>query len=357
MKTFKHILPFLLALLVLAGCEDDVNYTQGTAENPDCYGVYFPKKQATRTDLEFEPGTQTEATYTVKRRNTVDPIVVPVVVKSNVEDIFVVEPIAFDAGEDETTFTISFPGAQMGTTYTCDINIEDSRYASIYGSDKVNLSISLVLAKWELVTDEKTGETKGRYRDDILGNFASIDNPNANPNPEIELEIYERSDKKGYYRMKAYTPELMNIFAGGQVNHENRNVWTYVDASDPNKVYYPYQSTGLTLFSDMGEWYIASQTPENFAMDESAGQYGTLNNGVITFPAQGIVLEPSEGEYAGKFFYANANGLQRIMLPGARVYDYSVALTKANPQTVSSKSAPPSPRTPESSAMRSSRAI
>ena len=82
MKTFKHILPFLLALLVLAGCEDDVNYTQGTAENPDCYGVYFPKKQATRTDLEFEPGTQTEATYTVKRRNTVDPIVVPVVVKS-----------------------------------------------------------------------------------------------------------------------------------------------------------------------------------------------------------------------------------------------------------------------------------
>ena len=331
MKTFKHILPFLLALLVLAGCEDDVNYTQGTAENPDCYGVYFPKKQATRTDLEFEPGTQTEATYTVKRRNTVDPIVVPVVVKSNVEDIFVVEPIAFDAGEDETTFTISFPKAQMGTTYTCDINIEDPRYASIYGADKVNLSISLVLAKWELVTDEKTGETKGRYRDDILGNFASIDNPNANPNPEIELEIYERSDKKGYYRMKAYTPELMNIFAGGQVNHENRNVWTYVDASDPNKVYYPYQSTGLTLFSDMGEWYIASQTPENFAMDESAGQYGTLNNGVITFPAQGIVLEPSEGEYAGKFFYANANGLQRIMLPGARVYDYSVALTKSEP--------------------------
>ena len=331
MKTFKHILPFLLALLVLAGCEDDVNYTQGTAENPDCYGVYFPKKQATRTDLEFEPGTQTEATYTVKRRNTVDPIVVPVVVKSNVEDIFVVEPIAFDAGEDETTFTISFPGAQMGTTYTCDINIEDPRYASIYGADKVNLSISLVLAKWELVTDEKTGETKGRYRDDILGNFASIDNPNANPNPEIELEIYERSDKKGYYRMKAYTPELMNIFAGGQVNHENRNVWTYVDASDPNKVYYPYQSTGLTLFADMGEWYIASQTPENFAMDESAGQYGTLKNGVITFPAQGIVLEPSEGEYAGKFFYANANGLQRIMLPGARVYDYSVALTKSEP--------------------------
>ena len=264
MKTFKHILPFLLALLVLAGCEDDVNYTQGTAENPDCYGVYFPKKQATRTDLEFEPGTQTEATYTVKRRNTVDPIVVPVVVKSNVEDIFVVEPIAFDAGEDETTFTISFPKAQMGTTYTCDINIEDPRYASIYGADKVNLSISLVLAKWELVTDEKTGETKGRYRDDILGNFASIDNPNANPNPEIELEIYERSDKKGYYRMKAYTPELMNIFAGGQVNHENRNVWTYVDASDPNKVYYPYQSTGLTLFSDMGEWYIATQITMHF---------------------------------------------------------------------------------------------
>lgn len=331
MKTFKHILPFLLALFVLAGCKDDVNYTRGTAEDPDCYGVYFPKKQSTRTDLEFEPGTQTEATYTVKRRNIVDPIIVPVVVKSNVEDIFVVEPIVFDAGEEETTFTVSFPNAQENTTYTCDIDIEDPRYASVYGPDKVTLSISLVLAKWKQVTDEKTGATKGRYRDDILGNFASIKNPNANPNPEIELEIYERSDKKGYYRMKAYTPELMNIFAGGQVSHENRGVWTYVDASDPNKVYFPYQSTGLTLFAEMGEWYIASRTPENFAMDESAGQYGTLKNGVITFPAQGIVLEPSEGEYAGKFFYANANGLQRIMLPGARVYDYSVTLTKGEP--------------------------
>ncbi|WP_290540323.1 hypothetical protein [Alistipes sp.] len=331
MKTFKHILPFLLALLVLAGCEDDVTYKQGAAENPDCYGVYFPKKQATRTDLEFEPGTQTEAIYTVKRRNAVDPIVVPIVVTSNVENIFVVEPIAFEAGEDETTFKISFPGAQMGTTYTCDISIEDPRYASVYAPDKVSLSISLVLAKWELVTDEKTGETKGRYRDDILGNFASINNPNANPNPEIQLEIYERSDKKGYYRMKAYTPELMNIFAGGPVNHENRGVWTYVDATDPEKVYYPYQSTGLTLFPEMGEWFIASQTPENFAMDGGAGQYGTLKNGVITFPAQSILLEPSEGESAGKFFYANAHGLQRVMLPGARVYDYSVALTKSEP--------------------------
>ena len=90
MKTFKHILPFLLALFVLAGCKDDVNYTRGTAEDPDCYGVYFPKKQSAQTDLEFEPGAQTEATYTVKRRNTVDPIVIPVVVKANVEDIFVV---------------------------------------------------------------------------------------------------------------------------------------------------------------------------------------------------------------------------------------------------------------------------
>ncbi len=331
MKTFKYILPFLLAFVLSVGCTDDVDYTKGTAEDPDCYGVYFPKKQSTRTDLEFEPGTQTEATYTVKRRNTVDPIVVPIVVKSNVEDIFIVEPIAFSAGEEETTFTINFPNAKMGMTYTCDINIEDPRYASIYGSDKVNLSISLVLAKWELVTDEKTGATKGRYRDDILGNFASINSPNFNPNPEIELEIYERSDKNGYYRMKAYTPELMNIFAGGQVNHENREVWTYIDASDPNKVYYPYQSTGLTLFAEMGEWYIASQTPENFAMDESAGQYGTLKNGVITFPAQGIMLEPSEGENAGKFFYANQNGLQRILLPGARVYDYSVTLTKSEP--------------------------
>ena len=52
------------------------------------------------------------------------------------------------------------------------------------------------------------------------------------------MEIYEREDIKGYYRMKVYGEALMSALSGGgTVNYTSRDVWTTVDASDPAKVY------------------------------------------------------------------------------------------------------------------------
>lgn len=330
MKTLKNILPLLLAFFAFAGCSDDLTYTKGEQENSDCYGVYFPKKQTTKTNLEFEPGSTTSVTYTVKRRNVVDPITVPLVVTANEENIFAVEPLTFEAGEEQSTLTVNFPNAQMGKTYTCNITVEDPLYASVYGKDNTNLSLSLVLAKWEKVTNGEA--TTGLYRDDILGNFYSLASEGFNPTPEVKVEIFERSDKKGYYRMKAYTQEFITAFAGGPVQVECKDAWTYVDATDPNKVFFPYQGTGLTLVANSGETYFASSVPENFSLDASAGQYGTLKDGIITFPAQSIVVEWPNSPDAGKFYYANNNGMQRILMPGAKVYDYSVRLSKGEPK-------------------------
>lgn len=319
-----------MAFIAFAGCSDDLTYNKGEQEQSNCYGVYFPKKQKTKTNLEFEPGATTSVTYTVKRRNVVDPITVPLVVNANEENIFAVEPLTFKAGEAEAQMTVNFPNAQMGKTYTCNITVEDPLYASVYSKDNTNISLSLVLAKWDKVTNGDA--TTGLYRDDILGNFYSLNSEGFNPTPEVKVEIFERSDKKGYYRMKAYTQEFIVAFAGGPVNVECKDAWTYVDATDPEKVFFPYQSTGLTLVPSSGETYFASSVPENFSLDATAGQYGKLKDGIISFPAQSIVVEWPNSSDAGKFFYANNNGMHRILLPGAKVFDYSVQLSKGEPK-------------------------
>lgn len=329
MKTFKHILWTLLAGFAASGCAEDPSYTPGAEEDPNSYGVYFPL-QSTPTKIEISTSDPTDATFVVRRTKSLDAITVPVVVSASEEGIFEIEPIVFEDGEDLAEFTVSFDNAVKGTTYTCNIRIEDPRYISIYGPKETSLSFSVVRADWELVTSQDGSANKGKWRDNLVGNLYSINSPTYNPYPEIEVEIYQRSDIPGYYRMKVYGQKLMEAMAGGSVNVQSKDVYTVVDARDPQKVYIPYQSTGLTINPSDGDIRIGSQVPENFVMDGSTSQYGTLVDGVITFPAQSVQLEL--GGTPGAFYAGNREGMLRILLPGVVVPDYTVKLTKGEPE-------------------------
>ena len=327
-KTLKYILAGFLMTFLYAGCTEELTYTPGAEEEPDNYGVYFPT-QTSPTELDLDPSEETEVTYRIRRTRYTDAITVPVVVEASQEGIFEIDPIVFGPGEQETEFTVSFPKAERGTEYSCVIRIEDPKYISIYGTRATSLSFSVVRAGWVRLTGAN-GETTGKWRDNTVCDMYSLNTSGYNPYPEIDVEIYEREDIKGYYRMKVYGEALMSALSGGgTVNYTSRDVWTTVDASDPAKVYIPYQTTGLTLLSDDGELRIGSSVAENFSMDASASQYGTLENGVITFPAQSIMLELTNN--AGSFYYGNREGMLRIMLPGYTAPDYTVTLTKGAP--------------------------
>lgn len=326
-KTLKHILWAFLATTVLAGCSDDLTYTSGAEDDPDNYGVYFPE-QTSPTEVERDPAEEPQVTYKVRRAKYLDAITVPVAVTTSKEDIFEIEPITFGPGEQETEFTVTFPKAEEGEKYTCDIRIEDPRYISLYGPRATGLSFSVIRAGWELVTSADGTATKGKWRDEIVSDVYKMSSATFNPYPEIEVEIYQRRDIKGYYRMRVFGDTFMETLAGGKVNYQGRNLYTIVDARDPDKVFIPYQSTGLTLVNGDGELKFASNVAENFMMDESTGQYGTLKDGIISFPAQSIMLELEKR--AGEFYYGNRNGMLRILLPGIVVPDYTVTLAKGD---------------------------
>lgn len=328
-KTLKYILAVCLTALAAAGCVEEPLYTPGDKEDPENYGVYFPN-QSTSTELDLLPSEPTEVSYKIRRAKSEDAILVPVVVEASEEGIFEIDPIVFGPGEEETEFKITFDNAEEGKEYTCVLRIEDPKYVSLYGTRSTTLSISLIRADWELVTG-KGGETKGKWRDNVLGNLYALSSDTFNPYPEIETEIYEREDKPGFYRMKVYGESLVKAFVGQNVpiSFTSRDVWTTVDATDPQKVWIPYQSTGLTMLPEDGEIRIASSVEDNFSMDASANQYGTLEDGVITFPAQSIMIEMSNN--SGTFFYGNRDDMMRITLPGVVPKDYSASLSKGKP--------------------------
>ncbi len=316
-----------LAAVSFAGCSEKASYTPGTPENPDNYGVYFPD-QTTSTTVEIDPKAETKVTYKVCRKRTDDQIIVPVSIESDTPDVFDISPIAFVQGKSETTFTVKFPTAEVGKKYSCTINITDPDYVYVYGPRATSLSFSVVRAGWELVKGP-AGETTGKWRDDIIGGLYSLSISSFNPTPEIDVEIYQRQDVPGLYRMKVYGGKnFINAFTGGGYSYaEDKDVWTTVDASNPDKVYLPLQTAGITFNSDDGEVSFGSYVPENFSLDESAAQYGTLKDGVIEFPVQSIMITISSISGYG---YANRNGFTRITMPGVTISDYTVTLAKSD---------------------------
>lgn len=326
MKTFKYIVYLLVATFVFAGCSDDPTYIPGGAEDPDSQAVYFPS-QENAADLELDPADPTVITLTAMRQKDQEAIVVPVTVNSTPEGVFTASPIEFAAGQTETTFTVSFPDAEIGKLNTCNIQISDPKYALIYGANAISVGFSITRVKWNKVVGEG-GEQLGKWRDDILSSAFGLPVPYA----EGDVEIYERADKKGYYRIQnvysaEYLAKILDDTPSG-VAGNRIDATTIIDATDPNKVWLPIQTTGVTLGSD-GMVGFLSDVSEN--VSNSGDSYGTLENGVITFPVKGLLITFTGAAHAGKFYIGNGSGMMRIMLPGAKTYDYVLSLSKSEP--------------------------
>ena len=221
-KILKYIAPVLSACLLVPGCAEEEIYEKGQPENPDCYGVWFPTQTAS-TNLFLESDDPTEVTYKVRRTKVIDEITVPVVVSASEDGIFEVEPLVFAAGEEEADLKVTFPNAQMGVTYTCDIRVEDPDYVQIYGSSSTGLSFTVLRADWKSLGT-------GKWRDDIFSSLYNVSNLYA----EIDVEIFEREDSPGYYRMQVFTQQLIEALFGMGV--QTQGLMTIVDATDPEAV-------------------------------------------------------------------------------------------------------------------------
>lgn len=303
--------------LVMASCVEEQVYQPGELDNENCYGVYFPSQKGVG-DLQIEPDDPATLSFIVRRTNSRDEIRVPVKIKAN-HQIFTVDELVFEDGSPVSTLVVHFPSAKIATTYECTLILEGDEYVSKYSSNPTHISFSVTRVKWNNVVGPN-GETQGRWRDGILPEWFAVTYPNL----ERSIVLQERDDMPGYYRtFDVYNADYVgDMFASNVSSLCVSQNYTYIDATNPDKVWIPTFETGLIMHPTYGMMSIGSYVVENDKdFDPSISSvYGTLKEGVIEFPYGSLQMKL---EMLG-WYQTNSSGLHRIILPGYRAKEYGI---------------------------------
>ena len=171
--------------------------------------------------------------------------------------------------------------------------------------------------EWVLLTDASGNPAKGKFRGNDLFSIVGAD-----PNVEIEVNVYEHKSRKGYYKVEK--PWMLSTALGFGFSSVEEALAAglggfdtdfVIDATNPNQVIIEEQSVGVDV--GYGEMFVLSGYPDY--MDAASGS-GTLVDGVITFPTRGCLLFlPAYN--ASSLYYGNTNGMFRLTLPGVVVED------------------------------------
>lgn len=301
MKEIKKFLAMALVLTagVLAGCSEE-EYEPGA--RVDGTEVYFPNTIAS----EYAVGDD-ESTVTVPvRRVKSDAAQTVSILASDESKLFTIPAsVTFDAGSDKADLLISFDRSKLvdGTEYPISLLITDEENTSPYGNNMITFTIT----PWPW---EELGV--GKFRDDW---FTAMWGGN---NIEVDVTIHKHKSKEGVYMIEEMFgwPFLTEFFGATQADIEAMYVkYTptniTIDCSDPQAVFLEQQFSGITdIDASYGDYLIA----------QLQDMWGTLEDGIITFPANGLALFCDQGGV-----YANTSGLFRIMLPGVEASDYTLS--------------------------------
>ncbi len=165
---------------------------------------------------------------------------------------------------------------------------------------------------------------KGTFSDDILAPMFGLE-------PQVyEVDIRENAETPGVYRiMNPYGSGVYPIYDNlvqSDYTMPTSEMYLEVNASDPDAVYVEHQSLGI----DLGDGVLGFVTygasllgDYEFGTVKENGMFGTLKDGVITFPAfyyddeqtkyfQGYITQGGSISY-----YCGRNGAIEITLPSA----------------------------------------
>ena len=284
MKTLKNIFYFLAAasLVGFTSCSDDPETTSLKGDQ-----VFFGTDLSSTIQLEEN---SSSITIPILRLNADNAASYPIFT-SDESGLFTLPTSAdFAAGENTANLVITYNYAELtqDKEYPCTLTIGDSENTSPYGLSKYEFTL-VAPAPW-------TSLGKGTLTDDVITGAFNVENQ------VFEVEIQQSDKEPGMYRLvDPYINNKYSLSAGEGGSSSNYSCYLVIDATDPEAVTIAKQNMGI-LGTDLGDFQMESTSP------------GTLVNGVITFPQNGLVLTFSK--YPGDF-PANGSGLFKVVLPGA----------------------------------------
>ncbi len=336
------VLAMLLTSVVACSENDDAGWQPGEADAENCQGVYFPSQQ---TAFTLDPADPTTLTFTASRVKYETEITVPVEVVASEEGVFTVSDIHFDEGQTETSFTVSFPNAATGVTYTCSIAAVGNDYVSIYSSNPSELSLSVTRVAWLDVDADKSivydGDTYTGYEwytEDVMTALFTFTPPIGSYPVKVQVrgdsidEDYPNGPNglAGIYRMvNPYGPNTPFGSPSMGASFPAEDTYIIINAENVNEVYIDMQKMGIDL--GYGACYIYSLAADYLGAGMSgAGYYGKIEAGTITFPTRSLLFAMA-GYNNGGFYYGNPNGGFRLVICQDQEVDYSLLLSAAEP--------------------------
>ena len=193
-------------------------------------------------------------------------------------------------------YTDLYTGLKDNTSYT----------VVVWGTNGMQTKVAYASYKTEKNPEVFKSLGMATYTDDIVGPLFK-----ASP-VTYEVEIEESVDNPGKYRLVNPYGEVFPYNDPGDWD-DSQTYYMVIDATNPDAVVIPQQALGVDWGDGMmGVWcmvenYLAQGAPASYVEP----YYGKLKDGVITFPANSLIVLDDEGAY-----YANTNGAFKVVLPG-----------------------------------------
>ena len=326
MKLFRNIAKAVLAvsmLSVMVACEEEAVYTP--AQDLANAQVYFSNTTAKDVKLTME---DTELNVAICRANTIGNLDVQLVV-SGTELMTAPSSVKFADGDSVANIKVTFDPEAIGydNPQTLNIALADSTMGTPYGESVFSLT-AMIPSPW-------TSLGMATVVDDIMTVGWGI------PFTPFPVEIQENDLTPGLYRLVNPWTSSYPWNEPGDYD-DSKNYYLEIHAEDPDAVWFGRTEMGLDWgYGMISTWSIADYYVQNGTDPElvkEKGFYGTLKDGEITFPAQGILFNMPQHPQGDNWYLANGSGMFSILLPGYVKADYSAEVLYAGIFTATDES-------------------
>lgn len=316
MKAFNKYMFAALAAAVVASplftaCDDDDDaYTP--AEKPTNAQVFFSNDLASSLKLSM---LEDSFTVTISRADAGEAVSVPLQITAD-NSLFTVPAAAqFAAGSKTADLTFGYDPDALGFDNKQNITINvPADAATPYGISEYSFSV-IIPAPWVSLG-------MATVVDDYITGFFGVDNV-AWP-----VEIQENQVFPGYYR-------LVNPYGADYPYNEpgdydtTQDYYLEIHAEDPSKVWIPTTTYGMDwtygnfIFGSLAGYYLAKGDEA-----KAAEYYGTLQDGIISFPVDALLIGMSDYNDGG-LYACNSSGAFKVVMPGMVLADYSAEVAYA----------------------------
>lgn len=324
----------LAGVMALAGssCTNDFDYQSAPKASSQ---IYFSNTQEKQISIDKNAGS---FDIILHRANKEGAVTVPLTFTPGEGNIFTVPAeVSFMDGSDITNIHITYDPAkaEYGVYTGGVITISDPNVDSNYGL--TSLTFTAGPTEWVDIT---ANNSIGKMRDDCITTIFQF-NGGA---PTWNVKIQQSVVTQGMYRIvnpyeEWYSEEAKAATPSFSYDDTTDHGWV-INATDPDYVYLEDCQTGMSYTAEagygqlslMGTAYLIYQNslPQNpnVTMDMVKQQFpqyfGTLKDGVITFPTPQSMCIALEGLKDGAWLDADKDGLFAVALPGHIIADYSI---------------------------------